>query len=104
VSRGWKKGQSGNPGGRPRVLADVQDLARQRSAEAIDTLTEIMHNEKAPPAARVAAAGALLDRGYGKPTQTISQTLAKVDPATMSDEELAAIASGVSRENGKRVH
>ena len=35
---------------------------------------------------------ALLDRGYGKPTQPISQTLAKVDPSSISDEELAAIA------------
>jgi hypothetical protein len=40
----------------------------------------------------MAAANALLDRGYGKPTQPISQTLAKVDPSTISDDELAAIA------------
>jgi hypothetical protein len=50
-----------------------------------------MHDEKAPAAARVAAANALLDRGYGKPTQPISQTLAKVDPSSISDDELAAI-------------
>jgi len=31
-------------------------------------------------------------RGYGKPTQPISPTLAKVDPSSISDEELAAIA------------
>jgi hypothetical protein len=86
------KGVSGNPGGRPKVLGDVQELARQRSPEAIDTLSNIMRDTKAPPAARVAAANALLDRGFGKPTQPISQTLAKVDPSLMSDEELAAIA------------
>ena len=51
-----------------------------------------MNDEKAPSAARVAAANALLDRGYGKPTQPISQTLAKIDPSSISDEELAAIA------------
>jgi hypothetical protein len=34
----------------------------------------------------------LLDRDYGKPTQPISQTLTKIDPNTLSDEELAAIA------------
>ena len=45
------------------------------------------------PAARVAAANALLDRGYGKPIQPISQTVTKVDPSTLSDEELAAIVS-----------
>ena len=90
--RPFPKGVSGNPGGRPKVLGDVQELAREQSPQAIDTLAEIMSNEKAPPAARVAAANALLDRGYGKPTQPISKTLAKVDPNTMSDEELAAIA------------
>src|SRR5690349_17435827 len=87
----FPKGVSGNPGGRPKVLSDVQELARQKSPEAITTLA-IMHDEKAPPAARVAAANALLDRGYGKPTQPISQTLAKIDPSSISDEELAAIA------------
>jgi hypothetical protein len=89
--RPFPKGVSGNPGGRPRVLADVQELAREKSPEAINTLVAIMDNEKAPPAARVAAANSLLDRGYGKPTQPISQTLAKIDPSMMSDEELAAI-------------
>ena len=69
----------------------MQELARQKSPEAITTLASIMNDEKAPPVARVAAANALLDRGYGKPTQPISQTLAKVDPSSISDEELAAI-------------
>ena len=87
----FQKGQSGNPGGRPKVLGDVQELARQRSPEAINTLVTIMQNEKAPPAAKVVAANSLLDRGYGKPTQPISQTLTKIDPSTMSDAELATI-------------
>lgn len=90
--RPFPKGISGNPGGRPKVLGEVQELARQKSPEAVNTLSNIMHDEKAPPAARVAAANALLDRGYGKPTQQISQTLAKIDPSSISDEELAAIA------------
>lgn len=90
--RPFPKGISGNPGGRPKVLGEVQELARQKSPEAVNTLSNIMHDEKAPPAARVAAANALLDRGYGKPTQQISQTLAKIDPSSISDQELAAIA------------
>jgi hypothetical protein len=89
--RPFQKGISGNPGGRPKVLGDVQELARKRSPDAINTLAAIMDDQKAPPAARVAAANSLLDRGYGKPTQPISQTLTKIDPSTMSDEELAAI-------------
>ena len=89
--RPFEKGISGNPGGRPKVLGDVQELARQQSPEAINTLVAIMQNEKAPPAARVAAANARVDRGYGTPTQPSSQTLAKIDPSTMSDAELASI-------------
>ena len=79
------KGVSGNPGGRPRVLADVQELARQKSPEALNVLESVMLNEKAPHAARVLAANSLLDRGYGKPTQTIAQTLARIDPSTLSE-------------------
>jgi hypothetical protein len=75
-------------------LGNVQELARHQSPQAINTLAEIMGDEKAAPAARVAAANALLDRGYGKPTQLVAQALVKVDPATLSDEELAAIAIG----------
>jgi hypothetical protein len=46
--RPFVKGVSGNPGGRPKVLGDVQELARQKSPEAITTLGNIMHDEKAP--------------------------------------------------------
>jgi hypothetical protein len=60
-----------------------------------------MNNEKTPPAARVAAANALLDRGYGKPTQPISKTLAEVDPSRISDEELAAIARNGAETNAQ---
>ena len=68
----FKKGQSGNPGGRPKVVAEVKELARAHTGEAIETLVSIMNNPKAAPAARVSAANALLDRGYGKPPQHIT--------------------------------
>ena len=89
--RPFPKGVSGNPGGRPKVLGDVQELARERSPGSDQYACGNHGDQKAPPAARVAAANSLLDRGYGKPTQPISQTLTKIDPSTMSDEELAAI-------------
>ena len=71
----WVKGHSPNPGGRPREVADIRKLARSRGKEAIDTLYEIMTDEKAPPAARIAAATALLDRGYGRPEQSFTGSL-----------------------------
>jgi hypothetical protein len=74
-----------------------------------------MLDTEAPPAARIAAATALLDRGYGKPLQTIDMTaiLGAFDLSRLSDsqleqwEELVAQAagpaidqSGVSRPRG----
>ena len=72
----FKKGQSGNPGGRPKVVAEVRELAREHTGKAIETLVSIMANPKAAPAARVSAANALLDRGYGRPAQHISGDIA----------------------------
>ena len=67
----WQKGQSGNPGGRPKVIGDLQEQARQWSGEALEALREVATSKDAPPSARVSAAVALLDRAYGKPPQAI---------------------------------
>ena len=72
IGKPFQKGKSGNPGGRPKVVAEVKELARAHTAEAIQTLVSIMTNPKSAPAARVSAANALLDRGYGKPPQHIT--------------------------------
>ena len=69
IGKPFKKGQSGNPGGRPKVVAEVKELAREHTAEAIHTLVSIMNDPKSVPAARVSASNSLLDRGYGKPPQ-----------------------------------
>ena len=58
-------GQSGNPGGRPKDEHRVAELARSYTAEAIDTLVELLREGK-DERVRGTAAQALLDRGWGK--------------------------------------
>ncbi len=79
-STSWKRGVSGNPSGRSRtpatiearqIIHDVKEAAKALTPKAIATLERIMDDPKAPPAARVGAATAVLDRGWGRPTQAI---------------------------------
>ena len=67
----FEKGQSGNPGGRPKKSEELVQAARDKTMAALDTLATIMTNKRAPAAARVAAAREILDRGWGRPTQDV---------------------------------
>ena len=80
------KGVSGNPSGRPKTNARVQDLARTHTEKAIKTLATIMDDKKERGATRVAAIQVLLDRGWGKPPQRIDT--GKTDIEDMTDAEL----------------
>jgi len=87
-------GHSGNPTGRPAVVAEITELARAHTANAIATLVAICRNG-ASESARVAAANALLDRGYGRPSQAIEHevrqvTVARVPHVCATVEEWAA--------------
>lgn len=72
--RPFQKGQSGNPGGRPKISEDVKEAARAHTQKAIETLVNVLDFGDSS-AAKVRAAEALLNRGWGTPTQSIS-----VDP------------------------
>jgi hypothetical protein len=58
----------------------VRDLARQHTGDAISVLTAIMSDPKVAAAARVTAATAILDRGWGKPQQPIDADINLVPP------------------------
>ena len=51
------------------ATADIRSLARAQTELAIRTLTGVCGSKAAPAAARLSAASALLDRGWGKPQQ-----------------------------------
>ncbi len=70
----WVKGQSGNVGGaktRPLGIA-VQERAAKHSDKALNALVKILQDKDEPASARVAAAGQLLDRAFGKAPQDIT--------------------------------
>lgn len=85
----FEKGQSGNPGGRPKEVAEVRELARTYTPQALETLKEIMSDKNAPPAARVSAANAILDRAYGRPSQEVALNASgDVSLSTLLDEAM----------------
>jgi hypothetical protein len=53
----------------PSAPTEIRALARSHTRIAIKTLAGILRNEKTTAAARVSAATALLDRGWGKVPQ-----------------------------------
>jgi hypothetical protein len=69
------------------VVRDIQALARTHTKEAVAALVYFLSSEKLG----VAAASALLDRGYGKPMQTLNVRRIK-DIADLDDAELAMLA------------
>lgn len=78
------KGQSGNPGGKSKVLADgrtLTDLAREHTPKAVQALVDVLDNGEASDAAKVSAATAILDRGWGRPKQDLGIEM-KPDEAT----------------------
>jgi len=89
---GFKKGQSGNPGGRSgKHIADLSREARRYAALAVSTLVKICRAGQERN--RLAAASALLDRGYGKPLQAlqIDGAFAAKKLHELSDVELATL-------------
>lgn len=72
----FKPGHSGNPTGRAKItLANgmtLREMAREHTEKALLALVKVIDDIQAPHAAVVSASTALLDRGWGKPTQPVS--------------------------------
>src|SRR5262245_45535233 len=56
---------------RARTLTEIRSVARSHTRTAINVLVGIMRSKDATPAARVSAANAILDRGWGKVAQPL---------------------------------
>lgn len=54
-----------------RTVTEIRSIARSHTRTAINVLVGVMRSADATPAARVSAANAILDRGWGKAAQPI---------------------------------
>lgn len=69
------------------TFAQLEAEARKHTDLAINTLVGIAKNAKQPAAARVSAAKEILDRGWGKPKQSVDLS-GSVNVAALNNEEL----------------
>jgi len=66
----FKKGQSGNPSGRPKVVGQIRDIAREHGPAAFQRIIQLMASKDERVA--LAASQEVLNRAYGKPAQALT--------------------------------
>jgi hypothetical protein len=95
----FKKGKSGNPGGRPQVRGEVRELAQSKAPRAFKRLVELMESKDQRVA--MAASNAVLDRAYGKPSSeeraasfAMRPVISAVDVVAAMSDLLTATANG----------
>lgn len=99
--RGGKRPGAGRPvGAVSQERKALRDLAQAHTESAVHALASLCSDEAQPGAVRVAAATALLDRGHGRPSQSLEieqKSAASVDPAA-----LIALSEAMDRSREER--
>jgi GNAT superfamily N-acetyltransferase len=87
----------------PKAVTEIRSLARSYTRSALKVLV-VMGSNAATPAARVAAANAILDRGWGKATQALEsgngdalELIHRIERVIGQDDEIAETLSDIHR-------
>ena len=84
---GPRPGSGRKPGKVSAAKLDIAERAKSHGEAALLTLADIMADPEAPHNARVSAANALLDRGFGRPMQALE--MSGKDGGPIQHEEVA---------------
>jgi hypothetical protein len=76
----FQKGQSGNPGGRPKMPREMKDAIQKRTPELLRKLFALAAQND-DLRVKTIAIKELLDRGWGKPAQIVNAKIEGVDVA-----------------------
>lgn len=92
----WVKGRSANPGGRPKTANNlIRLLCRRDTQKVYAALMDIIMNDEAKDAARVAAIKFHQENAWGKPPTSIKiETSSSETPQFMPAQQLAQLAQG----------
>ena len=99
---GARPGSGRKPGKVAQAKLDIAGKASKHGVAALAVLVEVMKDSDAPAAARISAANALLDRGFGRPLQAVEMSgpeggpIQTIDPSRMSTEALQELIEAMT--------
>ena len=96
---GYREGAGRPRGAKNKSTLELKGLAQQHTEDALKTLVEIMLSAESSDKARVAAANSILDRGFGKPHQSIDAEITGTI-ADITDDELDKRIIEIARQTG----
>ena len=96
---GFQKGQSGNPGGRSKLPADIREAFKAKAPQALEVLTRCL--QSGDDRIAMMAAQAILDRGYGKPTQSIDAMMIRFATSSNCPRSLQRRRNGWRTSGGR---
>jgi hypothetical protein len=92
-------GFTANPSGRPKVVGEIRELARQHAPAAFKRICDLVESDDERIA--LAASQEILNRAYGRPVQAVESKIEKVS-MSQSFVRAARLANGYD-EMGRKI-